>query len=111
MKEYKAVFIIDEAAAGGEDSFVAEVIKSIEARGGNCKGTKRSERQQFARPVKSRKSGKYLTFDVEMAPGDISAFKEAFRLDDRVLRLQIFTADSCVSQPEGGNGSELETNN
>ena len=96
---YEIVFILDSKnAADGGEPFVRDVVKHIEELGGEV--TKRNSigRKHFAHPVGRRRSGLYWGLMVTLAPGKVETFSERYRLDETVLRLQVFRAEEAKSK-------------
>ena len=91
MKTYEAVFILDERhAEDGGETFVTEVEQLIGTLGGKVVEKKSLGRKTFAREIKKRKSGIYWDFVVELSPEQIEELQDRYRLNQVVMRLEVF---------------------
>jgi len=94
LKKYEAVFIIDER--GSEDEgrgFSDEFGKLVSDLGGKIEETVPMGRKQFAREIRKRKAGYYWDFVFTLTPDQVLSIRDRYRLDERVLRLQVFNYD------------------
>lgn len=98
MKKYEAVFILDERKVeDGGKAFAEEFGKVVVARQGEMIETNSMGRKPFAREIRKRKSGIYWDFVFAMDPAQEVGIRDHYRLDERIVRLQIFYYD----RPEG----------
>ena len=94
MRTYEAVFILDDRQYDDEGKSLAQdVEKRIKQLGGRMVNQENIGRKQFARPSHKRESGLYWDFVFELDPGQVDALKEPYRLNDAVLRSEIFLHD------------------
>ena len=98
MKKYEAVFILDERnVEDGGKAFAEEFGKFVAEGGGTVDETLAMGRRAFAREIRKRKSGIYWDFVFTMAPAKEATLRDHYRLDERIVRLQVFHFD----RPEG----------
>lgn len=91
MKTYEAIFILDERhVEDGGEAFAAEVEEVIATLGGKLVEKKSLGRKTFAREIKKKKSGIYWQFVVELAPEKVAELQERYRLNQVVMRLDVF---------------------
>ncbi len=91
MKKYEAVFILDERKVeDGGEIFANEVAVLIESLGGQLTQKLPMGRRQFAYMIKKKRAGIYWDFVFELNPAKVGAFKEHYRLNSTVLRMQAF---------------------
>ncbi len=108
MKKYEAIFILDIRKVEDEgESFGKELAALIEEQGGTVEKATALGRNQFAYEIKKRKAGIYWNFIFSIDADKITAVKNKFRLDERVLRNMIInydrpeaTADSSQTEAE-----------
>ena len=90
MKKYEAVFILDMRKVDDEGkAFSEEFAKNVQSWGGNVKEAVNMGRKQFAREINKRKAGVYVDFLFAVDPAQETTIREAYRLDERVLRILI----------------------
>ena len=90
LKKYEAVFILDMRKVDDEGkAFSEEFAKNIQSWGGNVKEAVNMGRKQFAREINKRKAGVYVDFLFAVDPAQETTIREAYRLDERVLRILI----------------------
>jgi small subunit ribosomal protein S6 len=98
LKKYEAVFILDERKVeDGGKAFAEEFGKFVAESQGTVDETLAMGRKQFAREIRKRKSGIYWDFVFTMAPAQAAVLRDHYRLDERLVRLQVFHYD----RPEG----------
>lgn len=91
MKTYEAVFILDNRKIeDGGDAFARDAEKTIKGLGGTVKHRTPMGRRPFARPIGKHKAGTYWDFVFDMAPESVAEFQNRYRLNNTVLRLQVF---------------------
>ena len=94
MKTYETVIILDGHKIQDEGtSFAEEFSSKISRAGGEIIRSTPLGHKQFARQIKKRKTGLYWDFIINLAEKEIKKLPEDYRLDERVLRLQVFVYD------------------
>ena len=89
MTTYEAVFILDcKLVEDGGEAFSQEVAKHIRSLGGRVQQRVSMGRRQFARAIGKHKAGNYWDFVFDLDPAKVAAFKDKYRLNSTVLRLQ-----------------------
>ena len=94
LNKYETIVILDERRNedGGKvfiESF-QEFIKELE---GITLETEEMGLRQLAHPINKKSSGYYWDVIIELPPNKVLEVKEKFRLDQSVLRLEIFSYD------------------
>lgn len=92
MKQYEAVFVLnDQKCDDNGESFVTQTVKDqIEKLGGTLLETESMGRRQLAHPIKKRHTGTYWDLTIEMPEDQVAPFRNLWRLDEHVLRMEIF---------------------
>ena len=99
MKKYETVFILDERKIQDEGkSFAEEFAAVISGAGGEMVSVTPLGRKQFAREVKKRKAGIYYDFVFSAKEAFAKALTEKYKLDERILRMQVFVYDRPENQ-------------
>ena len=94
MKKYETIFILDEARhADGGNAFTESLKSLVEEMGGEILETEEMGHRQFAHPIKKKPSGIYWDIVINLPVNKVNDLKEKFRLDQSVLRLEIFIYD------------------
>ena len=94
MKKYETIFILDESRFTGEGkNFIENLEPVIQEMGGEILETEELGHRQFAHPIKKKPSGIYWDIVMNLPVGKVNEFKDKFRLDQSVLRLEIFNYD------------------
>ena len=91
LKDYECLFILE--SGNFEDagkSFIEDLDPVIKELGGEIKETKDMGHRQFAHPIRKSNSGLYWVVIASIDSGKIGEFKEKFKLNSSVLRLEIF---------------------
>ncbi|MFO7821254.1 MAG: 30S ribosomal protein S6 [Lentisphaeria bacterium] len=95
MKTYEAVFVLDERQFDDQgEAFSREVEKRITVLGGRLRDRIAMGRKQFARPVKKLNAGVYWDFVFDLEPENVKPLKETYRLNDSVIRSEVFIFDA-----------------
>lgn len=95
MKTYEAVFVLDERKFDDQgEAFSQEIVKRIQDLGGRLRDRVAMGRKQFARPVRKLNAGVYWDFVFDLAANQVEPFKEVYRLNDAVLRSEVFLFDA-----------------
>ncbi len=103
MNTYEAVVILDERKLeDGGEAFSNQIAKRLEDLGGKVLKLEPMGRRQFARPIGKHNAGTYFDYLFELEPAQVSVFKETYRLDDVVLRLQVFHYDKKAAEAAAG---------
>jgi len=98
LKKYELVFILDEAKnADGGDAFIKEAEPYIVSLGGAVIETHNMGRRLFSYPIAKQRAGYYWDLILELAPAQVKALKEHYRLNVAVLRMEIFLSKSKES--------------
>ena len=91
MKTYESIIILDENKIQDEGkSFTEEFSLIVSKAGGKMIKETPVGRKQFAREIKKRKTGFYLDYIFNLNETEIVTLPDKYRLDKRVLRMQIF---------------------
>lgn len=113
MKKYEAVYILDLRKVEDEGkAFSEDFAKTIGGMNGTVNETVLMGRRQFAREINKRKAGAYVNFVFEMEPAKEKDLRDAYRLDERVLRVLIVHFDrpeqvrSLLATAPGQTGEE-----
>ena len=95
MKKYETIVILDERRIKDDGKeFLAEIGKLITDKlGGKLIEGVVMGKKQFAREIKKRKTGIYLSVIHEMEPDKISLLSENYKLNETVLRMQSYNYD------------------
>ena len=94
MKKYECIFIFNESKLeNGAEAYIATVTEFIESLGGKVVESEDMGRKTFAYPIKKKNSGLYWDLTVELDGDKVVAFKENYRLEDGVLRMEVLTFD------------------
>ncbi len=98
-RNYQAVFILNtrdqDESANEVTADLKQILKSLDAEvtGENSLG-----RLDFARVVdRKQPNGHYVTLDFTAGPAAPAALHEKLRLDKRVKRVIVFSADAAVA--------------
>lgn len=96
---YEAMFIfqkdLDDDAL---EQILGDVRGAIETAGGDVKSMTRLGRRSFAREMKKQDSGHYTVLGFEMEGARVAAFKDSFKRNDKVLRVQIVRAKQSAEE-------------
>lgn len=94
MRTYEAVFILDSRKIEDDgDAFARGVAKHAKSLGGLVKQRISLGRRQFARPIRKLKAGVYWDFVIDLDPAQVAPFKEHYRLNEEVLRVEFLDYD------------------
>ena len=103
---YEIVFLLDSKKADdGGEKFVGDVVKHVGSLGGDVKKRNSLGRKNFATPIRKRRSGLFWDFIVVMDPSKVETFKDKYRLDETVLRLEVFRAEEAKPKARVAAGS------
>ena len=101
MKTYETVIILNDRLVQDEGKAFAEEFSSkISGAGGEIIKSTPLGRKQFAREIKKHKTGNYWDFIINLPEFEIKKVPEAYKLDERVLRMQTFVYDRLVKPEE-----------
>lgn len=89
MKKYEVTLLLDDRKnEDGGANFIKEAEALITKLGGAMSASTGMGRKQVIAPIRKRHTAFYWNLVLEL-PGDkINAFRDAYRLDERVLRFQ-----------------------
>ncbi|NOY76051.1 MAG: 30S ribosomal protein S6 [Kiritimatiellaeota bacterium] len=95
MKKYETIVILDERKIKDDGKeFLAEIEKLITGEfGGKIVKSVVMGKKQFARAIKKRKTGVYLSIVHEMETDKIALLKDKYKLKETVLRMQSYNYD------------------
>ena len=94
MKKYESVFILDESKLeGGAETFAASITAYVESLSGKVLESETMGRKTFCQPIGKKTGGVYWNFILELSADQVVAFKENYRLNQSVLRQEVFTYD------------------
>lgn len=101
MKKYEAVFILDEHGVEEQGRlFADEFTKFAVELGGKIEETLPMGRRQFAYEIKKKKSGIYWDFIFSLEEDKVASIRSKYRLDERVLRMQVFNFEGTLKPPQ-----------
>jgi small subunit ribosomal protein S6 len=91
LKTYEAVFILDpKKVEDGGEALAKGVSEQAEALGGKVQRAVPLGRRQFARPLGKHRAGVYWDIVLDLQNEAVAAFKDRYRLNSAVLRLEVF---------------------
>ncbi len=91
MNTYETVFILDSRKVDdGGEAFSRGVRQHVESLGGLIEKVESLGRKTFARPIGRHRAGVYWDFIMRLAPARVEGFRDRYRLDGLVLRLEVF---------------------
>jgi len=94
LKTYETVIILNDRKIQDDgNSFSEEFSSAISGAGGVMLKVTPLGRKQFARPIKKQKTGIYRDFIFNLKESAAAALPDKYRLDERVLRMQVFVYD------------------
>lgn len=99
MKKYETVIILDDRKVQDEGKAFAEGFASaVSGAKGEMVSVNLLGRKPFAREIKKHKSGIYLDFVFSAKESFAVDLPEKYKLDERILRLQVFAYDRPENQ-------------
>ena len=99
MKKYETVVILNDRKIQDEGKAFAEDFSSvISGAGGEMVSVTPLGRKQFAREIKKRKAGVYYDFIFSAKEGFAKDLPDKYKLDERILRMQVFVHDRPENQ-------------
>lgn len=101
LKKYECIFILE--SRNFEDagkSFIEELGPFVEELGGEVIESQDMGHRQFAHQIKKSNSGLYWAVIINMENSKIDEFKERFKLNSSVIRLEIFNYASSPVPPK-----------
>ncbi|MCK5803620.1 MAG: 30S ribosomal protein S6 [Lentisphaeria bacterium] len=100
MTKYEAVFILDSRKLEDNgQTFAKSVQAHIKSLDGVVVKDESLGRKQFARPIGKHRAGVYWDFIMEIGTDKVLPFQDRYRLDEVVLRLQLFSYETPPPQP------------
>ncbi|MCF7791251.1 MAG: 30S ribosomal protein S6 [Victivallales bacterium] len=101
MKTYETVIILNDRLIQDEGKAFAEEFSSkISGAGGEIIKSTPLGRKQFARPIRKHKTGIYWDFIISLPQEEVKKLPDAYKLDERVLRIQVFIYDRPAKPEE-----------
>jgi len=95
LKTYEAVFVLDERKFDDQgEAFSQDIVKRVKDLGGRLRDRVAMGRKQFARPVRKLNAGVYWDFVFDLEADKVTDLKETYRLNDAVLRSEVFLFDA-----------------
>lgn len=92
LKRYETIFILDGSDSDRDGNKFQENLKTfIDELGGEILETNNMGQRQLAHPIRKKSTGCYLDLIVSLPQDKVQEFKEKFRLDSSILRLEIFS--------------------
>jgi len=89
------VFILDSRKLEDDgDAFARGVAKHVKSLDGEVKQRISMGRRQFSRPIRKLKAGVYWDFVIDLDPAQVDLFKAQYRLNERVLRVDVMEYDA-----------------
>ena len=87
MKKYEGVFIVKPDMNKDDQGKIAEVIKaSITKNGGKLTTSEIWGKRRLTHPIKGHKEGDFHRVEFEIDPKSISDLKQAYRLNEDIIR-------------------------
>ena len=109
MKKYETIFILDDnKASDSGKGFIENLKTTVKEIGGNVLEMEEMGYRQFAHPIKKKAGGIYWDITMDLPVDKVDNFKEHYRLDLSVLRLEVFCYDRPVKGPSE-NVEEVDT--
>jgi ribosomal protein S6 len=95
LKKYETIVILDERKIKDDGKvFLSEIEKLItDDLGGKFIEGVVMGKKQFAREIKKRKTGLYLSVVHETPADKVALLKERYKLNETVLRMQTYNYD------------------
>lgn len=94
LKKYEALFVFEGSTKDDTlDKTLERVNAEIERLGGAVESSENLGRKMFARPMKKRDSGVYVTIRFELEPSQVAALHARYRLSEDVFRVQVRARD------------------
>ncbi len=94
MKKYEAIVILDPQRVDDHgEAFMNDVEAVVTELGGKVVSNEKMGRKQFAAPIRKKTAGLYWDLVFEAETDSISKLKDRYRLNNTVLRLEVFVYD------------------
>jgi ribosomal protein S6 len=94
LKTYETVIILNDRLVQDEGkAFAEEFSTKISGAGGEIIKSTPLGRKQFAREIDKHKTGTYWDFIIKLPELEVKVLPDAYKLDERVLRTQVFVYD------------------
>ena len=101
MKKYEAVCVLFDTLKGDDlDSACVAVSEEITRLGGTVSDEKRLGVRNLARPTSKAKAGNWVELAFELAPDQVVALRERFKLNEFVVRVMIVRAYEGTAKTE-----------
>lgn len=99
MQYYETTIIFDPLLDDEKVNAATEKYSDFLAKeGSSVKKTERSGRKKFAYPIRSKRTGSYVSIEFEAAPGTVSKLERTLQLDENVLRYLTVSYDRKTLQ-------------
>ena len=111
MKKYEATIILAKKIDDAEiDKQMEPVKQAVEKLGGQVAAATRMGRYSFARPFNGGKhnGGIYVLLSFSMPPDKIETFRDDFKYNDNIVRIQIVVAKEIKEIKEAKETKEAE---
>ncbi len=99
MKKYEGMFIFHPVADDQLDDRINKAGAEIARLGGKVGAVTRMGRSSFARPMHKKDAGIYVLVAFELDPLQVDALRKRYRLNEDLIRVQVFQADAHRAPP------------
>lgn len=94
MKTYETVLILhDRKNEDGGERLLTEFTQTVQAMGGQLLARKGMGRRQLTSPIKRQTTAYYWDVAVQLPADKVAALKDAYHLNEGVLRMEVFEWD------------------
>ena len=94
LTKYESIFILDDRKfEDSGETFMDKVNSIIQDLGGELLLSEKRGRSQMARPINRRNAATYWDVVMNLPNDQVGVFKDRFRLNNVVLRLEVFKYD------------------
>lgn len=91
MRTYEALFVFHgKVRREAEKTLAGEIVKDVTNFGGQVREQQAIGRKHFARPIGKHKAGVYRNFIMDLEPSRVEDFRNLYRLNSDILRMEIF---------------------
>ena len=107
MRTYEAIMVLDDRKVDDHGEAMAnDVANTVTTLGGTVLEKESLGRRSFARPMGKHKAGIYWDFKVELDPSQVAVLKERYRLNEVVLRTELFSTEKMTEIKANPQSSE-----
>ena len=89
MKEYEALLIIDAEKEASLKEATDAITRSITKAEGKVQKEENWGKQRLPYPINKKREGIYYRLDFSIAPGEIAALRNGYKLNADILRATI----------------------